>query len=157
MQLRKATLVVIEFGASWPRWLHPGHSGDLVVVAQHYEGPPSALVTQVANRVSRLTTKGWQLDAMLLVSNGRTDPEAEASRSVVARGLMAHLRAGGGVHFTLSVGEELGRRAAHSLTTLAAALDPMAYACGVELSIRLGEKAPLYSRPPSALALSEVG
>jgi hypothetical protein len=157
MQIRKATLVVIEYGASWPRWLHPGHSGDLAVVAQHYEGPPSSLVTQVASRVSRLTSKGWQLEAMVLVSNGRIDPEAVASRSVVARGLMANLRAGGGVHFTLSVSDELGRRSAHSLTALAAALDPMAYACGVELSIRLGEKPPLYSRPPSSLPLSAAG
>ena len=157
MRNRPATLVVIEFGASWPRWLHPGESGDLAVVAQHYEGPPSTLVTQVASRVSRLTAKGWQLEGMVLVSNGRTDPEAVASRSVVARGLMAHLRAGGGVHFTLSVSDEHGRRSAHALTTLAAALDPMAYACGVELAIRLGEKPPLYSRPPSALPLTLTG
>jgi hypothetical protein len=154
MRNRKATLVVIEFGASWPRWLHPGQSGDLAVVAQHYEGPPNSLVTQVGSRVTRLITKGWQLEAMVLVSNGRTDPEAVASRSVVARGLMANLRAGGGVHFTLSVSEEAGRRAAHSLTALAAALDPMAYACGVELSVRLGDKPPLYSRPPQALPIS---
>jgi hypothetical protein len=38
MRNRPATLVVIEFGASWPRWMNPAHTGDLAVVAQHYEG-----------------------------------------------------------------------------------------------------------------------
>ncbi len=157
MQHRKATLVVIEFGASWPRWLHPGESGDLAVVAQHYEGPPNSLVTQVASRVSRLTSKGWQLEGMVLVSNGRTDPEAVASRSLVARGLMAHLRAGGGVHFTLSVSDQHGRRAAHALTTLAA----VARSHGLRVRGRARDparrKPPLYSRPPSALPLPAVG
>ena len=38
MNARPATLVVIEFGASWPRWLNPsGDRGDLAVVAQQYE------------------------------------------------------------------------------------------------------------------------
>ena len=51
MKARPATLVVIEFGASWPRWLNPAHTGDLAVVAQHYEGLPTDLVTQVAQPV----------------------------------------------------------------------------------------------------------
>ena len=53
MKPRNATLVVIEYGASWPRWLDPSHSGDMAVVAQHYEGEPSSLITQVASRVTR--------------------------------------------------------------------------------------------------------
>ena len=54
MRSRPATLVVIEFGASWPRWMNPAHTGDLAVVAQHYEGLPTDLVAQVANRITRL-------------------------------------------------------------------------------------------------------
>jgi len=74
MNARPATLVVIEFGASWPRWLNPtGDRGDLAVVAQHYAGPPTDLITQVAMRVTRLQARGWQLSAMVLVSNGRAD------------------------------------------------------------------------------------
>jgi len=76
MKSRKATLVVIEFGASWPRWLDPSHSGDMAVVAQHYEGAPSSLITQVASRVTRLEAKGWQLNAIVFVSNGRCEGDA---------------------------------------------------------------------------------
>jgi hypothetical protein len=148
MKSRYATLVVIEYGASWPRWLHPGQSGDLAVVAQHYEGPATSLITQVASRVTRLTSMGWQLDAIVLVSNGRADQETIATRSVLSRGLMAHLRTAGGVHFTLSVCDTLGRRACHSLTSLAAAIEPMAAACGVALSVRVGQSPPLFSRAP---------
>jgi hypothetical protein len=144
---RPATLVVIEFGASWPRWLHPGFSGDLAIVAQHYEGVPTDLVKQVANRVSRLTSMGWELDSIVLVANERSDVEAVAARSVLARGLMAHLRSAGGVHFTLSLDDGFGRRPAQSLNYLAAGLEPMANACGVALAIRIGEREPLYSRP----------
>ncbi len=157
MNERNATLVVIEFGASWPRWLHPGNSGDLAVVAQHYEGPATSLITQVASRITRLVAMGWQLDAVVLVSNGRADSEAAAARSVLARGLMANLRSAGGGHFTLSVEDRLGRRASHSLTALAAGLEPMAAACGISMAMRLGDSAPLFSRPPLSKVLAAAG
>jgi hypothetical protein len=151
MRTRPATLVVIEYGASWPRWLHPAHSGDLAVVAQHYQGPPSDLVAQVASRITRLTMAGWQLDAVVLASNGAADPDSTAARSVLARGLLAHLRGAGGHHLTLTVSDALGRRATHSLTALAAALEPMSRACDMQLAVRVGERAPIYSRPLPAL------
>jgi hypothetical protein len=144
---RTATLIVIEYGASWPRWLHPSLSGDLAVVAQHYEGQPTDLVAQVASRVTRLAGMGWELDAIVLVANERHDVEAVAARSVLARGLMAHLRSVGGVHFTISLDDGFGRRSAQSLNYLAAGLEPMANACGVALGVRVGEREPIYSRP----------
>jgi hypothetical protein len=156
MRNRPATLVVIEFGASWPRWMNPAHSGDIAVVAQHYEGSPSDLVAQVANRLSRLTQAGWQLDEVVLVVNGRSDQEATAARSVLARGLMAHVRAAGGVHLTLSVSEALGRRATHGITTLAAALEPVARATDIVLAVRIGEEAPVYSRPLPPIPLPKT-
>ncbi len=136
MNPRPKTLVVIEFGASWPRWLNPtGEGGDLVVVAQHYAGPPSDLITQVAMRVTRLQASGWQLTAMVLVSNGRADAPTAAARSILSRGLLAHLAASGGGTFTLSVDSYLGRRAEHHLSALAAALAPTARTSRVELRV----------------------
>lgn len=144
---RPASLVVIEFGASWPRWLDPsGDRGDLAVVAQHYAGPPTDLITQVAMRVTRLQARGWQLRTMVLVSNGRADMPTAAARSILARGLLAHLAASGGGTFTLSVDGYLGRRAEHNLELLAGALAPVALLSRVELrlarSVRHGEAAP---------------
>lgn len=148
MKARPATLVVIEFGASWPRWLNPsGDRGDLAVVAQHYAGPPSDLITQVAMRVTRLSTRGWDLSKMVLVSNGRADAPTAAARSILARGLLAHLAASGGGNFVLSVDAYLGRRAAHNLELLAEALEPSARASRVELKLErasgYGEAQPL--------------
>jgi hypothetical protein len=154
---RPATLVVIEFGASYPRWLNPAHSGDLAVVAQHYEGLPTDLVTQVASRLTRLGSAGWQLDEIVLVSNGRADNESHAARSVLARGLLANLRSAGGCLLTLSVSEALGRRATHALTALAARLEPMARAADVVLSVRIGEDAPVFSRPFGPSSLKKTG
>ena len=79
-------LVVIEFGASWPGWFDPNEHGDMAVVAQHYQGHPGSLVTQVGSRVARLESRGWRLEAMVLVSNGRTEPDDSAARAVLARG-----------------------------------------------------------------------
>ena len=136
MKARPATLVVIEFGASWPRWLNPtGDRGDLAVVAQHYAGLPTDLITQVAMRVTRLQARGWQLSAMVLVSNGRADMPTAAARSILARGLLAHLAASGGGSFSLSVDGYLGRRAEHNLAALATALGPVALASRVDLRI----------------------
>lgn len=134
MKARPATLVVIEFGASWPRWLDPsGARGDLAVVAQHYAGPPTDLITQVAMRVTRLQARGWKLSSMVLVSNGRADADTAAARSILARGLLAHLAGSGGGEFALSVDDYLGRRAEHDLASLAAALEPLARTSGVAL------------------------
>jgi hypothetical protein len=152
MKSRNATLVVIEFGASWPRWLDPSHSGDMAVVAQHYEGEPSSLITQVASRVMRLEAKGWNLRAIVLVSNGRCEGDSAAARSVLARCLLSRLSAVGGGHFALTVDEHHGRRARHNLAHLAEALDQDASAGGVTLTSYAGEQTPLAYLDATALA-----
>ena len=152
MKPRNATLVVIEYGASWPRWLDPSHSGDMAVVAQHYEGEPSSLITQVASRVTRLEAQGWKLKAIVLVSNGRCEPDSVASRSVLARGLLARLRAARGGHFALTVDERYGRRARHNVTHLAESLDQEACTHGIQLSAYAGEQTPLACLDATALA-----
>jgi hypothetical protein len=142
MKARPATLVVIEFGASWPRWLNPsGDRGDLAVVAQHYAGLPTDLITQVAMRVTRLQARGWQLQQMVLVSNGRADAQTAAARSILARGLLAHLAASEGDSFTLSVDGYLGRRAEHNLEALSKALEPVALASRIDLGVVSGQAA----------------
>ena len=152
MKSHKATLVVIEFGASWPRWLDPTHSGDMAVVAQHYEGEPSSLITQVASRVTRLEARGWQLNAIVLVSNGRCEGDSTAARSILARGLLARLRASGGGHFALTLDERYGRRARQNLTHLAESLDHDARAGSITLRAFAGEHTPLASLNATALA-----
>jgi hypothetical protein len=157
MRSRPATLVVIEFGASWPRWMNPAHTGDLAVVAQHYEGLPTDLVAQVASRITRLNSAGWQLDEVVLVTNGRSDPDSVAARSVLARGLAGHLKSSGGCQLTLSVSEALGRRATHELTMLAAALEPVVLASELSLSVRVGEDPPVFSRPALRRSVAATG
>src|SRR3954471_9239907 len=153
MNARPATLVVIEFGASWPRWLDPsGNGGDLAVVAQHYAGLPTDLITQVAMRVTRLQARGWQLSSMVLVSNGRADAPTAAARSILARGLLAHLAGSGGGSFALSVDAYLGLRAEHNLTALATSLEPAALASRVELRVESAANA--HSSAPMARALT---
>lgn len=147
MRGNNATLVVIEYGASWPRWLDPSRSGDIAVVAQHYEGPPESLVTQVESRVGRLVSMGWQIDDVVLVSNGRTDIEALSARSVLTRHLLYHLRRTGGVRLLLTVAETLERRASHTLTALAASLQEHALVGGIALCVRIGDREPIYARP----------
>ena len=145
MKSRKATLVVIEFGASWPRWLDPSHSGDMAVVAQHYEGAPSSLITQVASRVTRLEAKGWQLNAIVFVSNGRCEGDSAAARSILAHGLLSRLRAAGGGHFALSVDGGQGSRASHNLALLAESMDKAARIGGICLSVHTGAQAAGFS------------
>ena len=152
MRRRKATLVVIEFGASWPRWLDPSHSGDMAVVAQHYEGQPCSLITQVASRVTRLEASGWNLKAIVLVSNRRCEDDSTSARSILARGLLAHLRAAGGGHFALTVDERHGRRARHNVTHLAESMARDASLSHIELSAHIGDQTPLARLDATALA-----
>jgi hypothetical protein len=152
MRSRKATLVVIEFGASWPRWLDPSESGDMAVVAQHYEGAPNSLITQVASRITRLEAKGWQMNAIVFVSNGCCEGDSIAARSILAHGLLSRLRAAGGGHFALSVDGRYGRRATHNLTLLAESMGKAARAGGVILNAYTGEQATSEDTASAALA-----
>jgi len=45
------------------------------------------------------------------------------------------------------VSEALGRRATRGITQLAASLEPVARTSDVVLAVRIGEEAPVYSRP----------
>ncbi len=137
---RSATMVVIEFSAAWPRWLKPASGGDMAVVAQHYEGHPSSLVTQVASRTTRLEAVGWSMENIVLVSNGRVDADAIAARSILARGLLSRLRLLGRGQLTLTVDERLGRRAGADLRTLASSLERSLRGAPVTLSARIGER-----------------
>jgi hypothetical protein len=152
MRSRKATLVVIEFGASWPRWLDPSDSGDMAVVAQHYEGAPNSLITQVASRITRLEAKGWQMNAIVFVSNGCCEGDSIAARSILAHGLLSRLRAAGGGHFALSVDGRYGRRATHNLTLLAESMAKAARVGGVVLNAYTGEQATSEHTTSAALA-----
>lgn len=140
---KNATLVVIEFGGSWPRWLEPSRPGETAVVAQHYEGAPTSLVTQVASRIARLESTGWELGTTVLVANGRTDSDAFAARAVLARGLLARLAHSGGGDLVLTIDDKLGARACQELTGLAAALDIDAVGTGVRVMVRIGRSEPL--------------
>lgn len=152
MRSRKATLVVIEFGASWPRWLDPSESGDMAVVAQHYAGEPTSLITQVASRITRLEARGWHMNAIVFVSNGCCEADSIAARSILAHGLLSRLRAAGGGHFALSVDGRYGRRASHNLALLAESMDKAARASGVVLSAYTGEPLADQDRTSAALA-----
>jgi hypothetical protein len=112
-------------------------------VAQHYEGEPVSIVTQVASRISRLEATDWQLGTTIVVVNERTDAEAFAARAVLTRGLLArlvHARAG---ELVLTIDENASTRSLQELTGLAAALDIDAVGNGVSVSVRVGRAAPL--------------
>jgi hypothetical protein len=125
----------------------------MAVVAQHYEGHPSSLVTQVASRTTRLEAVGWSLDNIVLVSNGRVDPDAIAARSILARGLLSRLRHLGHGHLTLTVEERLGKRAASDVRALGASLEKSIKGVSVGLTARVGEQSwHADGRPAEALA-----
>ena len=147
---RVATLVVIEYGARFPKWLNPSESGHLAVVAQHYEGRPSSLVEQVASRVMRLENRGWLLGSIVFVSNQRLDRDACAARSVLVRGLVARLKLAGGGDLMVSADEAAPPRTRQQLINLVAALESEARRSGVCVALRLAEDPPLLSslRPP---------
>src|SRR6185436_18394531 len=98
--LRDATLIIVEYGAVWPRWLDPArHAGDdstmVALVAQHYEGAPRSIIEQAARRITRLESAGWRLGNVVVSVSSRTDPEAAAARAELVRGLWANLGAAG--------------------------------------------------------------
>jgi len=133
-------MVVIEYSASWPAWLSPSQGGDMAVVAQHYESHPGSLLTQVATRTTRLEAVGWSLDTIILVANGRMDSEANAARSVLARGLFSRLRARGRGELVLTQDEKWGRRAAAGLFSLGEALERSIRGATLGVSVRVGER-----------------
>jgi hypothetical protein len=154
MQGKHATLVIIEYGALWPRWLNPNRLGDIAVIAQHYEGPPHSLVTQVENRLTRLVVGQWLIESAILVSNGRTDLESLGARSIVARGVLSHLKKDGGQRLVLAVSPERGERACKTLAALVDTLQRGARESGIELTLATTETSP--SHHPRAKLSSDI-
>ncbi len=152
---RPATLVVIEFSASWPSWLKPDQLNDMAVVAQHYEGAPSSLVTQVATRINRLRSLNWRVSEMILVSNGRIDADSNAARAVLARGLLARLRHQGRGRLTLTVDEKSGRRAFADVKRLSQSLERSLAGKPLSLVLRLGDDVWTSQMPESDSVVAE--
>ena len=105
---------------------------------------PVSLVNQVASRLTKLENKRWRFSSMVLVSNGRVEPEWTAARAVLARGLLSRLKKSAGCRLVLSVDPRTGRRACYTLDALAAAMDEEAIGSGVSVSVRHGLGDPLY-------------
>ena len=146
------TLVVIEYGASWPSWLPPS-SGDMAIVAQHYEGAPGSLFTQVASRLTRLEQGGWRLRRVILVSNGRTDAEALGARSLLARGLLSRLTVVPQAELVLTQASGVGARSLGSLMALASSLEQSRAAATVQLVVREADSQVRGGRPMPQAAL----
>src|SRR5688572_25886909 len=120
---RMATLVVIEAGAPWPGWLDPCRSGDLSVVTQSVEPQNSALVPQVASRLTQLEAMGWVLQKIVLVANAEHEADAASARAILARGLVARLRNGSARELVLASDQPAGSAVHQGLSALAAALE----------------------------------
>jgi hypothetical protein len=151
-----ASLVVIEFGASWPRWLGLGDGGRSAVVAQHYEGAPASLLTQVASRVTRLETESWSLERVILVCNDRLDSAALAARSVLARGLLDRLVRRSRGELVLTVEEGGNGRVGRAVVDLAAGLERSIRGQSLQLSVRIGDRPPVHARPRPVSEASAV-
>lgn len=123
----------------------------MAVVAQHYQGEPGSLLRQVASRMARLAASGWRMGRVVLVAAERADASTLSERSVLVRGLLAHLRSLGGG--TLVLTATPGGRATAQLEPLARALTEEARSSGVEVLVHLEEGAPRRAadtRRPSA-------
>ncbi|HEY3236291.1 MAG TPA: hypothetical protein VGJ84_16355 [Polyangiaceae bacterium] len=144
--VRHATLVVIEFGGAWPRWLENSPSGDVAVVAQHYAGDPGSLIAQVASRITRLELVGWQVSSIVLVANDRSDREASSVRAVLGRCLLAGLKAQGRGTLTLTSGHATSSRQSGKLVHMARALDLDLAGSAVLVAVRGHDGSALYER-----------
>ena len=134
---RETTMVVIEYGASWPRWLDSTPGDSLVVVAQHYEGKPTELLEQIKNRLLRLQQEGSIIKTLVFVCNDHTDPTARSARALVARGLFGPLGSIEGSQFLLS-NDRAREPVAMAYSALVATLESDAAHAGVRLGLRLG-------------------
>jgi hypothetical protein len=140
---RETTIVVIEYGASWPRWLDTTPNVNTAVVAQHYDGKAAALLTQIKTRLERLQQDGAQVKTLVYVCNGHNEPAARSARASVVRGLFGPLGCAEGSQLVLS-NDEIREPAALAFTALVATLESDAARAGVKIGLRLGASPPLF-------------
>jgi hypothetical protein len=132
---RRATLVVIEEeGASWPKWLHPCGSGDLVLVVRDRES--DSLTCQVANRWAELEAIGWVIEKVVLVVGSRCEVDAIFARSILIGDLVARLESARVAELVLSSNEPAGSRAHDGLIALAAANEDL----DLQITVRVGSE-----------------
>lgn len=135
-----ASLIVIEAGARWPSWVADRQRAapNSFVEVQTGSEPPQHFAQRVSSRVVGLSADRKALRLAVIATNGGTDPEASAARSMIARALLRAMARSGGGELVLSA--ESTDDARHELFALAGALCEGLKGSQISVSVRFSDR-----------------
>ena len=130
MQDEAISLIVLEFGASWPAWLadRQRDTPNAVIEAQAASESATEFAVRVIRRVEALGSRRRFARLAVIATNGETDEESIAARYRIARAMlhtMANLDAAGAgtdAAGELVLAADAGDEARHGLFALAGTL-----------------------------------
>jgi hypothetical protein len=118
------SLVIVESGGIWPRFAQElrRRANHAVVESQSACESTDQFADRVAQRLYKLTSRGFMIEFAVIAANDCHDPRALASRQRLARAIAAAMPRNGSGELILSAAEHASDTERHHLFTLAGAL-----------------------------------
>jgi len=148
------SIVVLEAGAAWPRWLgeYQRRAPNSVVVAQSAEETSEAVAVRVQRRMSEVSHGEETIHVALLISNGSTDDETLGARKLICSSMLKSMVLKAQGELVLAADVRASDDIRHNLLSLAGALCDEVR--GTEVAVRVRFES---SRPESGVMRSASG
>jgi hypothetical protein len=143
-------IVLVEYNADFPTWCEHEAARigpvELHNVVQRFEETPGAFMIRALEQIERWEARGAKLRLAVIAANDRVDPEALASRELVARRLVTLMLQAGIARLVLSANELANANSRAELVRLAERLT----AAGPEgaVQVRLRTNRERWTLPP---------
>jgi hypothetical protein len=117
-QSESGSVVVLEEGADWPKWIaeYQRHATNSVVVAYAPGEPLDDFVARVGRRLSELTE---ELTVAIVACAGKVEPERLAARERICHKLLDAMAAQGRGEVLLAASVEASEESRHAIFELA--------------------------------------
>lgn len=147
-------MVLVEWNADYPTWC--GHDAarmgaELHNIVQRFEEPPGAFMIRALEQIELLESRGGKLRLSVIAANNRVDPEALASRELVATRLVTAMLRSGTARVVLSANDLANAHVRAELVRLADNLTVAGREEAVQVRLRTNrERRTLPPRPAPA-------
>jgi hypothetical protein len=150
-------IVLVEWNADYPTWCEQDAARigpvELHNIVQRFEEAPGAFMIRALEQIERWEAGGRKLRLSVIAANNRIDPEALASRELVARRLVTAMLRSGTARVVLSANDLASANVRAELVRLADSLTAAGPDGAVQVRLRTNrERWTLPPRPAPAAA-----
>jgi hypothetical protein len=144
MEERELLLIVVEPGSQWPTWVENCRkvTPDTVVIVGSHDDTPAELASRTMRRIAALEAHGKRVRTGVLATGDETSDEIYASRSLIARSLLSHMRQAGFGRLLFAAADQMASETRHDLLALTGTLTDQLFGTELSIGVRFGSALP---------------